>query len=167
LPIDPTAAWHVDLVSNGNEEDTRLYLTHYALEDWRRQWLADFPDHDMPVHEPLPYHQCLSEILTRGGSGHFAPKTLAPQAGKTSLRRLVGDDRGAPLRHPTGISAPPGRFFCRTRARPAQTVLFAKRLNPLVVGRRNFRKALALRPRSAAATPSRCLTIDSWTLNKP
>jgi hypothetical protein len=55
LPIDPVAAWHVDLVSNGNEEDTRLYLTHYALEDRRRQWLADFPDHDMPVHEPLPY----------------------------------------------------------------------------------------------------------------
>ena len=34
----------------------------------------------------------------------------APQAGKASLRRLVGDSRGAPLRHPTAISAPPRRF---------------------------------------------------------
>ena len=45
-----------------------------------------------------------------------------PQAGKTSLRRLVGRGAGpqlrdaiAPLRHPTRISAPPGRFsVCRS-----------------------------------------------------
>jgi hypothetical protein len=47
--------WHVDLVANGNEADRHFYLKHYADEDTRRQWLADFPDDPMPAHEDPPY----------------------------------------------------------------------------------------------------------------
>jgi hypothetical protein len=55
LSYDEYSAWHLDLVSSGSEEDTYLYLKHYADEEWRQQWLADFPDYEMPEHEDPPY----------------------------------------------------------------------------------------------------------------
>ena len=55
LPDDPDSAWHVDLLGSGSETDTFLYLKYYADEDWRQQWLADFPGYDMPAHENPPY----------------------------------------------------------------------------------------------------------------
>lgn len=71
LPDEPGSAWHVDLLGSGSETDTYLHLKYYADEDWRQQWLADFPDYDMPAHEnppydrdrrlPLPYSELLSE----------------------------------------------------------------------------------------------------------
>jgi hypothetical protein len=33
----------------------RRPLKYYADEDARRDWLKDFPDYDMPVHENPPY----------------------------------------------------------------------------------------------------------------
>jgi hypothetical protein len=30
-------------------------LKYYADEDARRDWLKDFPDYDIPVHENPPY----------------------------------------------------------------------------------------------------------------
>ena len=55
LPDVPGSASHVDMVGTGSEEDIRLYLKYYADEDWRRQWVVDFPDYDMPAHEDPPY----------------------------------------------------------------------------------------------------------------
>lgn len=55
LPYDPDFAWHLDLLGSGSEEDTDLYLKFYADEEWRQQWLADFPDYEMPAHEDPPY----------------------------------------------------------------------------------------------------------------
>jgi hypothetical protein len=55
LPNDPSSAWHVDLLGGGSETDIDLYLKHYADEDSRQQWRADFPDYDMPAHEDAPY----------------------------------------------------------------------------------------------------------------
>jgi hypothetical protein len=55
LTFDPDSAWHLDLLGSGSEEDTYLYLKYYADEDWRRQWLADFSDYEMPAHEDPPY----------------------------------------------------------------------------------------------------------------
>ena len=56
MPADcPGSAWHLDLLGSGSETDTDLYLKYYADEDWRQQWLADFPDFDMPAHENPPY----------------------------------------------------------------------------------------------------------------
>lgn len=53
--LDPHAAWHVGLVSAGSAEHTDLYLTFYANEKERRDWLAIFPDYVMPAHEDPPY----------------------------------------------------------------------------------------------------------------
>jgi hypothetical protein len=39
----------------GGEMDTYLYLKYYADEDWRQQWLVDFPDDDMPARENPPH----------------------------------------------------------------------------------------------------------------
>jgi hypothetical protein len=55
LPDAPGAVSHVDMVGTGSEEDIRLYLTYYANEDCRRQWVVDFPDYDVPAHEDPPY----------------------------------------------------------------------------------------------------------------
>jgi hypothetical protein len=54
-PADSDSAWHVDLLGSGSEVDTNLYLKYYADEEWRRQWLAEFPDYEMPAHENPPY----------------------------------------------------------------------------------------------------------------
>jgi hypothetical protein len=55
VPFDESSAWHIDLLSGGGEEETRLYMKHYADEETRRRWLAEFPDDEMPPHEELPY----------------------------------------------------------------------------------------------------------------
>ena len=51
LPDVPGSASHVDMVGAGSEQDIHLYLRYYADEDWRRQWVVDFPDYDVPAHE--------------------------------------------------------------------------------------------------------------------
>lgn len=55
MPRDESSAWHIDFLSGGGEEDTRLYLKYYADEETRRRWLADFPEDEMPQHEEPPY----------------------------------------------------------------------------------------------------------------
>jgi len=67
LRFDENSAWHLDLVSSGSEEDTYLYLKYYADEEWRRQWLADFPDYEMPEHEEPPYDR--DWLLPQSGLG--------------------------------------------------------------------------------------------------
>ena len=52
---DCGATSHVNLLSTGSVADTYLYLKHYADDDWRRHWLAQFPDYEMPAHEDPPY----------------------------------------------------------------------------------------------------------------
>jgi hypothetical protein len=54
-PADTESTWHVDVLGRCSEADTTLYLKYYADEDWRRQWLAEFPDYEMPAHENPPY----------------------------------------------------------------------------------------------------------------
>ena len=48
---DDRGFWHVSLLGDGGDRDTYLYLKYYADQDMREQWLADFPDDDMPAHE--------------------------------------------------------------------------------------------------------------------
>jgi len=57
LPDYPGSACHLYFLDNGSETDTYLYLKYYADEDCRQQWLADFPDDDMPAHENPPWHR--------------------------------------------------------------------------------------------------------------
>lgn len=54
---DESSAWHIDFLSGGGEENTRLYMKYYADEETRRHWLADFPDDEMPPHEEPPYNR--------------------------------------------------------------------------------------------------------------
>jgi hypothetical protein len=48
---------HIDLLSDGSEQGTALYLRYFAHEDARRHWLEDFPDYEMPAHEDPPHNR--------------------------------------------------------------------------------------------------------------
>lgn len=45
----------VDLLIDGSEKSSRLYLKYYADESERQHWLEDEEDYDMPPHEEPPY----------------------------------------------------------------------------------------------------------------
>ena len=49
---------HVALLSTGSEEQTAVYLRCYADEDERRDWVKDFSDWDLPLHEDEPLIEC-------------------------------------------------------------------------------------------------------------
>jgi hypothetical protein len=55
LGTDEGSAWHLDILGGCSNEDLRLHLKYYADEKQRREWLADWPDYDMPAHEDPPY----------------------------------------------------------------------------------------------------------------
>lgn len=55
MPLVPGAAWHIQLLSGGSEEDNFLYLKYYADDDFRRHWHKDFPKDPIPPHEDPPY----------------------------------------------------------------------------------------------------------------
>src|SRR5688572_18080376 len=48
---------HVSCCEVGSDEETLLYLKHYADDHFREQSLKDFPDQKMPAHEDPPYNR--------------------------------------------------------------------------------------------------------------
>jgi hypothetical protein len=46
---------HIDLSVPGDDDSELLYLRHYADEDTRRMWLAEWPDIVMPEHVDPPF----------------------------------------------------------------------------------------------------------------
>jgi hypothetical protein len=55
MTFDELSAWHIDMIGSGSDEDTYLWMKHYADEETRRQWKKDWPDYEMPEHEDPPY----------------------------------------------------------------------------------------------------------------
>lgn len=45
----------IPLLGSGSEEDTDLYLKFYADDDYRKSWLKEFPEAEMPQHVDPPY----------------------------------------------------------------------------------------------------------------
>ena|SRR5688572_9742237 len=75
---DEYSAWHVDLLGSGIEQDTFLYLKHYADEDFRQHWLTEFPDYQMPDHERPPYDR--DARLPTPDYGHLVDDEKVPFA---------------------------------------------------------------------------------------
>jgi len=53
--MDQDSACHYQMLSDGSDEDTYLYLKYFADEEWRKDWLEQFPDYVMPEHADPPY----------------------------------------------------------------------------------------------------------------
>lgn len=51
----PHGAWHTSPIGASSDEDTAIWLKHYADEEDRQRWHHDFPDDPIPTHEPLPF----------------------------------------------------------------------------------------------------------------
>ncbi len=46
---------HLDLLGSGSDEDTFLSFKYYDGSEQRAEWMASFPDYEMPTHEDPPY----------------------------------------------------------------------------------------------------------------
>jgi hypothetical protein len=57
LPCDANCAWHADVLGGWSEEDTQVFLTYYADDETRQDWLEQFPDCVLPAHEDPPYER--------------------------------------------------------------------------------------------------------------
>jgi hypothetical protein len=55
LGTDDRTTWHLDILGGCSSEDLHLHLKYYADEEQRREWLADWPDYDVPAHHDPPY----------------------------------------------------------------------------------------------------------------
>ena len=55
FPENPSYAYMLDLTGSGSEEDNQIFLRYYADEVYRQQWARDWPDDDIPDHEPPPF----------------------------------------------------------------------------------------------------------------
>jgi len=64
MPFDEDGAWHIDILGSGSEEDTHLYLKHYADEEYRSDWASRWPDDEIPPHEDPPYDR--DRLLPQG-----------------------------------------------------------------------------------------------------
>jgi hypothetical protein len=53
-PDDPYAGETFDMIGNGTDESERVYLTYYADDEDRAQWLSDFGK-PLPPRQPKPY----------------------------------------------------------------------------------------------------------------
>ncbi len=55
IPEDLSFSQHIDMVGSGSEEHTHLYMKYYADEEYRRQWLEEWPNDRLPEREKPPY----------------------------------------------------------------------------------------------------------------
>jgi hypothetical protein len=46
---------HVDVIGSGSDEDTALWLRHYATEEERNEWRGHYPSEQIPPRQPTPY----------------------------------------------------------------------------------------------------------------
>lgn len=67
LPLDESAAWHIDLAGSGSEEDVQSWLRYYADEETRQRWQVDFPADEMPPRAQPPYDRDSRLPQTGGG----------------------------------------------------------------------------------------------------
>ena len=51
FPENSSYVYVIDLTGSGSDEDNQVYLKHYADEEHRKQWSADWPDDPIPPHE--------------------------------------------------------------------------------------------------------------------
>jgi hypothetical protein len=55
FPDNPGYVYGLDLLGSGSEEDMQLYMKYFADDEYRAEWMKDFPELDFPPHEDPPF----------------------------------------------------------------------------------------------------------------
>jgi hypothetical protein len=54
-PVSDRGSIHTSPIGSGSEEDMQIYHRYYADNRFRRSWMKQFPDYDMPPKQKPPY----------------------------------------------------------------------------------------------------------------
>ena len=55
FPDNPGYVYGLDLLGSGSEQDMQLYMKYFANDEYRAEWMAEFPELDFPPHEDPPF----------------------------------------------------------------------------------------------------------------
>jgi hypothetical protein len=48
---------HIDLLCRGGEPETSIHLRYFADDEWRQDWIKEWPDYDLPPAEDPPFNR--------------------------------------------------------------------------------------------------------------
>jgi hypothetical protein len=57
FPENPSYAYMIDMTGSGSEADNQNFLKYYADDELRARWAHDWPDDQIPAHEPPPFNR--------------------------------------------------------------------------------------------------------------
>ena len=55
FPDNPGYVYGLDPLGSGSEADMQLYMKYFADDEYRAQWMRDFPELELPPHEDPPF----------------------------------------------------------------------------------------------------------------
>ena len=63
IALIPGCVLHLEMLTSGDDEDDRLWLTYYASDEDRAQWREHFPDDELPEKKDPLYRREMPEVF--------------------------------------------------------------------------------------------------------